>query len=218
MKLTSPTPTPMIKVFYSSLSELSDTRGNELYSSLPQWRKDLTDKITNAEERRRSIAAGILLVHSLASIGIDAQTEAVTYGPHGKPFFSNIRDVHFSLSHSGEFVMCAVSDEDIGCDIQQISASHISVAKRFFTEQEQIQVSSANDPKAEFTRLWTLKESYVKMLGTGISACPLPSFDVSDAARDVNAIFYEHSLPGYHAAICQKQATDSIIWQQTGLI
>jgi len=154
----------------------------------------------------------------LASIGIDARDAAVTYGPHGKPYLQRIPDVHFSLSHSGEFVMCAVSDEDIGCDIQQISASRISVANRFFTEQEKIQVSSANDLQVEFTRLWTLKESYVKMMGTGISACPLSSFDVSDAARNVSAAFHEHSLPDHYAAVCQKQDTDSVIWQQTDLI
>lgn len=218
MTPTFPIPTPMIKVFYSSISGLSDARGNELYSSLPQWRKDLTDKITNAKERRRSIAAGALLVRGLHEMGVDPFTAAVSFNSWGKPYLQDIPHVNFSLSHSGEFVMCAVSDEDIGCDIQQISASRISVANRFFTEQEKIQVSSANDLQAEFTRLWTLKESYVKMMGTGISACPLSSFDVSDAARNVNAAFHEHSLPDHYAAVCQKQDTGSVIWQQTDLI
>lgn len=208
----------MIKVFYSSMSGLSNTRGNDLYSSLPQWRKDLADKITNAEEHRRSIAAGALFTRGLYEMGVDPLTAAVSFNSWGKPYLQGIPHVHFSISHSGEFVMCALSDEEIGCDIQQTSTSRISVAKRFFTDQEQIQVSSANDPQDEFTRLWTLKESYVKMIGMGISACPLPSFDVSYTARNVNAVFHEHSLPGYRAAVCQKQNTDSVIWQQTDLI
>ena len=189
-----------------------------LYNSLPQWRKETTDKITQSDEKLRSCAAGALFVRALASVGTDPHA-AVVFNANGKPYLKDFPHTFFSISHSGEFAVCAISDCDIGCDIQQISAARLSVAKRFFTAHEQDQIHRATLPQFEFARIWTLKESYVKMLGTGISACPLPSFDVSDTQCNIDAVFYEHScLSGYHLAVCQKQPTNRIIWQQIELI
>ena len=207
----------MIKVFYSSISGLSPSDFDVLYNSLPQWRKETTDKITQSDEKLRSCAAGALFVRALASVGTDPHA-AVVFNANGKPYLKDFPHTFFSISHSGELVLCAVSDQETGCDIQQISAARFPVAKRFFTESEQRQVSQAALPENEFARIWTRKESYVKMLGTGISACPLPTFDVSDQCPSVDAVFYEQSHPGYHAAVCQRYPADQISWIEISLI
>ena len=39
---------------------------------------------------------------------------------NGKPYFDSKPDIHFSISHSGDYAMCAFSDNPIGADIQKI--------------------------------------------------------------------------------------------------
>ncbi len=88
-------------------------------------------------------------------------------GEHGKPYFDAADAPHFSVSDSGQLWVCAVSDQEVGIDIEEVKKKEYEdLAKRFFTEEE-----------AEFVRLWgtdgfflvwTRKEAYVKYKGTGL--------------------------------------------------
>lgn len=93
----------------------------------------------------------------------------ISYGRYGKPYLRDYPNAYFNISHSGQFVACAVSDCPIGVDIQEIVPYRRDIAKRVFNSDELLQIESSPDPSAEFTRLWTQKEAYLKMLGTGIS-------------------------------------------------
>ncbi|MBO4281524.1 MAG: serine hydrolase [Lachnospiraceae bacterium] len=100
----------------------------------------------------------------------------------GKPFLKAFPDFHYNLSHSGTKVLLAVSDREIGCDIQKVSGHHERVMKRFFTEPEQAYVTGVTeDGRAErFTEIWARKESFVKATGRGLAE-DFRSFTVSDA-------------------------------------
>lgn len=76
---------------------------------------------------------------------------------NGKPYFPERPDIYFSLSHSGEYVMCAISDSPVGCDIQKYQKISDKMQKRVFTEKE---LENSNS-----LALWTLKESFVKLCG-----------------------------------------------------
>lgn len=93
----------------------------------------------------------------------------ISYGRYGKPYLRDYSNAYFNISHSGQFVACAVSDCPIGVDIQEIASYHRDVARRVFSPEELSQIESSPDRSAEFTRLWTQKEAYLKMLGTGFS-------------------------------------------------
>ena len=95
------------------------------------------------------------------------------FGPHGKPEIVDF-PLHFSLSHSGDYVLCAVSDREVGADIQKLQTVDFSkLAGRFFTETERKAVQEC-DIDAErqrlFFQLWTKKEAYGKLTGQGIIA------------------------------------------------
>ena len=66
---------------------------------------------------------------------------------------------------------CIVSDRECGIDCEQVRQYRPNVAKRAFSESEQELLESLPESERDmmFTRLWTLKESYVKAIGTGIS-------------------------------------------------
>ena len=90
------------------------------------------------------------------------------YGENGKPYLET-GDVFFSISHSGNYVLCCVSDNEIGCDIEKIKAYNPKVGKRFFTAKEAGLLEEAENKDILFYKLWTLKESILKKEGTGIN-------------------------------------------------
>ena len=94
------------------------------------------------------------------------------YGAAGKPYFKN-EPYFFSLSHSGEYVMCGISEEEIGADIQQIRECNVEkTAERFFSEEEKRRLADcagSAEKQAFFFELWVCKEAYGKLTGQGIS-------------------------------------------------
>ena len=98
-------------------------------------------------------------------------------GEHGKPYLPDYPQVHFNLSHSGNRVMCVVSAHACGCDVERIDRrqKQIDMVIRCLAESEQrLAAASA----VHFYRIWTLKESILKLSGEGI-VIPLNSFEVS---------------------------------------
>ena len=140
-----------------------------------------------------------------------ADLENVSFGENGKPFLPGA-GVEFNLSHAGDYAVCAVGGAALGCDIERVQTYSMSVARRFFCERETRLLEAAVTPEEQqdlFFRLWTLKESYLKAVGKGLSQ-PLGSFCVSFASgrpvlsgcEDVWQ-FREFSVAeGYRCAVC----------------
>lgn len=104
------------------------------------------------------------------------------YGEHGKPMLTEevlerIGNFDFNLSHSGDYLVLAVSDKPVGIDIEHIRKDRISVAKRFFCreEYEELLFLTGEERDRRFLEYWTMKEAYVKRIGTG-SSTPFNSF------------------------------------------
>lgn len=103
------------------------------------------------------------------TFGIDISQQEFAYTEHGKPYLPDYPDVHFNISHSGEYVVCGVSDKPIGVDIQKIGEYNYDVAKRVCNEKELVQIENSLNKASEFTKLWTQKEAVLKMHGIGIA-------------------------------------------------
>ena len=67
------------------------------------------------EDKKRSIASSLLLKNYL--LQHRKTLNDVTTAPDGKPY---VEGLHFSLSHSGTYAALAVSEEEIGVDIEEI--------------------------------------------------------------------------------------------------
>jgi 4'-phosphopantetheinyl transferase len=97
----------------------------------------------------------------------------VTVGANGKLQCSGVQ---FNLSHSGSLVLCVVGEGAIGCDIELVKDNApLKVAERYFSEKEREYIAGIADMSEKcrrFYRLWTMKESYLKMGGEGISLSP----------------------------------------------
>lgn len=91
-------------------------------------------------------------------------------GPYGKPFLT--AGPHFSLSHSHGAVAAAVSDRPVGADLERIRAFPEKLPGRVLSPGEQKWFTARGELKRDFFTLWTLKESFLKYLGTGLRGFP----------------------------------------------
>ena len=101
---------------------------------------------------------------------------------HGKPCLkAGVTDIPicFNLSHAGGLTACAVVlDHEIGIDVEDSTRKiDINIADRFFSRQESevIRQTKEDEKKKVFFDFWTLKESYIKAKGRGLSI-PLDKF------------------------------------------
>ena len=175
-------------------------------------RRERLDRIKAERERCLSLGGALLLRYALRELG--AGEPEIAYGEQGKPYLADLPDVHFNISHSGEYAVCAVSSAPVGCDIERIGSFRPRVAERFFAPEEYVALASLTDGTSQaemFFRFWTLKESFLKCVGCGISE-PLSAvvFDLSGGApRVTQSLSPEHfsfreyvDLAGYRCALC----------------
>ena len=104
----------------------------------------------------------------------------------GKPFLADARNVFFNISHSGEYIVCAFSRQEIGIDTERIGRARMEVARRFF-HPEEIAVLEGVDPEerdALFFRYWSVKEAFLKYTGTGLTR-PLSSFCIRESGERI---------------------------------
>ncbi|WP_078083830.1 4'-phosphopantetheinyl transferase family protein [Microbulbifer mangrovi] len=173
------------------------------------------DRYRTSEARHQFLLGRALLRRVLGKIS-DQPPEALRFSRNesGKPLLASMPGLHFSLSHSGQWIALAVSCEaPIGIDIEQPSKPRdfLRIAHHYFHPQECTLLES---PPFElmpmhFYRLWTMKEAFFKARGTGISEGlgrinlagyhlgKGVSFDESLADLDVPWQFYYamHALP-----------------------
>ena len=167
---------------------------DKAYSAMPRARREAIDRYRFDADKRLSLGAGILTDFGLNRLGISGYE--IKRDDNGKPFVDGHPEVHFNLSHSGDYAICAFSDRPVGADIERIREFKPSVIKRVFSEDERAFAESmaekmntasfsGSDPFEEppaadagcfappemlYTLLWTVKESYVKYTGKGIAS------------------------------------------------
>ena len=191
----------------------NETLYRAAYHAASPARRLRTDRLRSPEDQRRALWAELLLRYALRENGVRFP-EGFVIGEYGKPYLPG-GELFFNLSHAGEWVVCAVSASELGCDIERIGHGDINVAKRFFTAEEYADIASKPSPEeraALFCRYWTLKESFLKATGRGLSL-PLNSFSVRlgekttviGTADEREFRFREYAaFPGYRCAVCAR--------------
>lgn len=211
----------MIKQYVLNIKEFKEDmlfmRFRELIS---EERASKIKNIYHEKDRLRSLYAEILLRYGLQKEGITKDI-SFRYNQNGKPELKYQKDLHFNISHSGNWIVCVISSGSVGVDVEQINnSSGMDIAKRFFTPYEyKALLDCPQEIQAEsFCKLWVLKESYVKALGTGIDKS-FASYGFEFKGQEVQMhteeneeykhrgyYFYVYPIePGYWAAICSKE-------------
>lgn len=167
-----------IYVCFADVSDI-DIKSENIRSVLSKKRICRIDEIKKETAKRLSAGAELMLVNAVrkklpyAAVPVEYET-----GEYGKPYFIGIDNAYFSLSHSGNVAICALTDAPVGVDVQSERRPNMALAKRFFSEIEYKAVDS--EPEIMFNRIWTRKEAAAKADGRGI-AIGLRSLDVIDS-------------------------------------
>lgn len=128
---------------------------------------DSENKLSN-QNNVRAEAHG-LLRSALAQNGIPECEQKFIYNEYGKPSLKGNDKPNFNISHCKELAVCAVADDPVGVDAEKIRDFSERVMKRCFTASENDYVKKSSSPNKAFFQLWTLKESYIKAIGIGLS-------------------------------------------------
>jgi len=116
-------------------------------------RHEKSKKFRFEADRQRCLCVGILLYEILG-----LEDKDIHFTEHGKPLISSNKTKKINISHSGDYVVLAVSDLEIGVDIERPDREYLDIGKRVFTDAELLWIDSANKEPAVLFDILEKKE------------------------------------------------------------
>lgn len=197
-----------MEIFYFNITALRNKTVFDLkLKDVDELRADKIHRLRVTDDKLRCLGAGLLIRFIQEKYCIRG---ALCTDKFGKPYFENSK-VHFNISHSGNYVVAAVSTHHIGIDIQRMQQDKHRIAEKNFLPSECAYINAVEDDAVQqqrFCEIWTIKEAYLKNIGIGLRK-PLNSFEVSisgDAPQIIGKKdyrFVQFKLDGrYIIAVC----------------
>jgi 4'-phosphopantetheinyl transferase len=201
-----------VHIFCTRFNEkLPDEVFNRYLQFLPSELQEKNEKFYRWQDRTSNLLGKVLLLEGLKSLHLNSSLDELKVNGYNKPYLSDFFD--FSISHSGEIVLCALTiGQKVGIDVEEIKEIDFEDFKRFFSTQQFDQIVGAYDPFSEFYKLWTIKESVVKADGRGLSL-PLLSILIDGNLASVGSQkWFLHNLPiavDYKATLAYERESTS---------
>ncbi len=195
-----------MKIYSVDLNTVSEFELSQWFDAMSESRKEEVMRLKNDAKRKSKIAADRISRIAISEFcNVSPAEIRFSKNEFGKPFAVGL-DVFFSISHSGDLVYCAVSDREIGIDIEKNREIRLDAAKRFACESELEYIGGSTE---RFFEIWTLKEAYFKCIGTGLGAdIRSVSFKKTDGSYECSEngfLLTKLGLPdGYTGFICEK--------------
>jgi len=167
-----------MNIFTQNINKISDSEYHYYLSLCTNERRDFLNLCKSEKYKKQSLAAEMLAKKAISELyGIEPEGITILKNKNGKPFLDCsqnrlLEDVHFNISHSGDMAACVVSKGQTGIDIEKIRSVNMKTTKKFCTQAEKEYITDAedeNEKNIRFLKIWTLKESYLKAIGTGIA-------------------------------------------------
>ena len=179
----------MINIFTLNVNFI-DVNDEKIYEMLSKKRIEKIKNTSNIQNKRQSIGAELMLNCAVKMLYKDAHIPILwDTDNNGKPYLKNYADIHFNISHSKDYAVCAVSDKEIGIDIQYMRKVNYALADKCFCDEEKRFFENAENKNEAFYKIWTRKESFLKACGMGITI-PLNAFSVLDEIK-YNGKYYK---------------------------
>jgi len=125
----------------------------------------------------------------------------------GKPYFPAHPQLHFSISHSGEYILCALGSRPVGVDIECIRARGAKLARYALAASEYEQYLALGGDWPAFYSLWTKKEAWAKYTGEGLAK----HFHAAPPKQGLYLSTYVGA--DFRAALCAEEpAPHEILW------
>ncbi len=165
------------------------------------------------EDKLRSLIGELLIRKVLMErCGLKNTNIRFMQTENGKPMLAGAEHLHFNSSHAGDWVVCAIDKKPIGVDVEKVKPANLAVSRSFFSEEEHLDICNAADPNERFFDYWTLKESFIKHSGKGLSQ-ELNSFTIFFSENTIGVLLEGKTLEngylkqyfpeeGYKLAVC----------------
>ena len=186
-----------------TLEAMTEEMYRSALAEISEQRREAAGRYKHFDDRKRCVCAYRLLQEALrVEYGI-VSPPLFAYNEHGKPFLRDYPHIHFSLSHCRRAVVCAVGDEPVGIDVEDVKPVGRELMAYTCSEAECAEIEASLAPDWTFARLWTMKESTYKLEGTGLRD-NLKSV-LSIAADRYRYQSVAHHGKGYIYTLCRKK-------------
>ena len=143
------------------------------------------------------IAEKLLETALRKEFNIDLKYEPRAEGEHGKPFLSYRPSLHYNISHSGDYVVCLLADQEVGIDVQvHRKTNYERMLRRMVPEAQYDEILAGADAEQKFFEQWVLREAYIKWTGEGLS-------------RDLRSISMDE---GSHMLLDMEEEYSGAVW------
>ncbi|WP_346940659.1 4'-phosphopantetheinyl transferase superfamily protein [Clostridium sp.] len=181
-----------MEIYAVEILDISEDMLNKLYSLTDSKKISKVKKFINKKDKIRTLIGEILIrIIITENLGIRNDNISFEKNPYGKPYIKEYTQFNFNISHSGDFVVCAIDNNPIGVDIEEVKyIEYEDIAKNFFTKNEfdYITRNDSYSSVSRFYEIWTLKESFIKCCGQGLSM-PLKSFSIDiDEYKNIRVV------------------------------
>ena len=167
-----------VSIYYTRFThKLPDNVFNSYIQLLPKEYQDKNAKYLRWQDQHSNLLGKLLLIEGLKEFGLfENVIDQLKFNEYSRPYIEG--DIDFNISHSGEYVICIVGEDiRIGIDVEQIKEINFDDFRNVMTTDQWRIIKNSDDPKREFFRYWTLKESVIKADSRGLS---IPLLDIKE--------------------------------------
>lgn len=163
-----------------------------------------SDRYRQPSDVQAHFVGRLLLRRALRAFG-GGRPPILSYSEYERPYFA--RGPHFSIAHSGSYVLCAVSDHRVGIDVERIRPINLAEMQPSFSASEWTAISSGNNSIRRFFDYWTRQEAVTKADGRGLLIAEQVILR-GNQARIEETVWHLHPLsiePGYAACLASSK-------------
>ena len=187
-------------VYFIEISESIDPQQNILIDFVSEEKKRKLSKYRFNIDMKLSLYAELLIRCQICKLLLISNKEIIFDKTNsGKPYLHVHLNFYFNISHTRTAIVVALSDQEIGVDIEKIKQANLAISNKFFTELEQKYIFDSYDKDKAFYEIWTRKEAYLKYIGNGLKM-PLTSFDVQQSK--IKSKITTFQLNNYLISVC----------------
>lgn len=166
----------MLHLYYLRMDiELASMEWIEWLPYVSKERRERVARFHILKDAQRSLFGELLTRYALCdNTGRENNELKFIQNRFGKPMLKREEDkseIHFNLSHSGRWIVCAVDYTPIGIDVEEMKPMSLQIARSFFSKDEYEALLREPEISRQeyFFALWTMKESFIKADGRGLS-------------------------------------------------
>lgn len=174
----------MLYEIFDHMHLCTDEAVREMLPLVSEQRRQQALRYSHTFGRFCCLKSYLMLLELLSAVYPELDTSKPEFGytAQGKPFLLARPDIHFSISHTKNAILVAISDAPIGVDIEAFRSPSAALIARTMNATEQAAIATAaasaatpsgllespGTPEALFSAIWTRKEAVLKLRGTGI--------------------------------------------------